>query len=149
MYERRIHLPSGTSGAEQVIGLFRIWRTALERGANPLAAMFATLDGERASPELVSACDSFFALTQACLGRSLLCAEPESPALSADEEALLETLRQVPALLAGGPSTGIPHGLPGALQWAGFAVLRACNAPPELEPSFEPRSGPLVCPFDH
>jgi hypothetical protein len=149
MYEQRIPLPPRASGTEQVIALFRTWRAALERGTNPLAAMSATLDGRWSSPELLPACGSFFALTQACLGRPLLPASADSPTLSVDEEALLETLRQVPALLAEGPNAQIPHGLPGALQWAAFAVLRAWNAPPEFEAVAEPPSVPLLCPFGH
>jgi len=145
MYESRIPRPSEAHGAEQVVALFRTWRGAVERGANPLAAMSASLEPLRPSLELAPACDSFFALTQACLGRPLLSAPPGSPQRSADEEALLATLRQIPALMALGPNAAIPHGLPGALQWAAFAVLRALNAPAELE--FEPEPPPAFCPF--
>jgi len=147
MYQSRIPSPSEACGAEQVITLFRTWCGAVERGVNPLAAMSATLERLRPSLELAPACDSFFALTQACLGRPLLYAPANSPTRSADEKALLATLRQIQALMALGPNAAIPHGLPGALQWAGFAVLRALNEPAELELELEPEPVPAVCPF--
>jgi len=116
-------------GTEAIVALFRIWHAARERYENPLPQMSAVL-GRTSSPELAPACDSFFALTEACLGRRLQASPPQSPTFSPDEEALLETLRQVPALLAIGPNSVLPHGLPGALQWAALAVLNAIDALP-------------------
>jgi hypothetical protein len=145
MFERRIPLPSHTHGLEPVVALFRTWHAAVQQGTNPRAAMAATLDHLRPSPELVAACDSFFALTEACLDRPLLPSPAGASTLSSDEQALLETLRQIPALLALGPNAAIPHGLPGALQWAAFAVLRALCIP--ADPALSPEPPPPLCPF--
>ena len=131
-------------GAGEIVALFRIWHVAREQHDNPLPQMSAALGGS-SSPELVPACDSFFALTQACLGRRLVASPDGSPAFSADEVALLETLRQVPALLTFGPNAALPHGLPGALQWAALAVLRALDVVPVLGNHGRSRTG--QCPF--
>jgi hypothetical protein len=117
-------------GEQALVALFRLWHRHRSNGANPLPAM-AGQAAEHGGPiglpagsgaQLAVACDSFFALTEACLGRAL---QPGTDgASSADERALLATLRQVPMLEAVGATPALPHGLPGALQWAAFAVLR-------------------------
>jgi len=118
-------------GTKAVIALFRIWSKARVDGTNALPAMVACARRHganepsqlEAAPQLAVAADSFFALTEACLGRALVRSEREN-ALSGDEAALIATLRQVPVLEEIGPNRAVPHGLPGALQWAAFAVLR-------------------------
>jgi len=127
MFASRILPPAEAHGAGQVIALFRIWRAAMDEGRNPLPALFAALGSTATNAELAPACDSFFALTQACLGRALLAGAAQSSELSPDEQGLLDTLRHVPPPAGGQASAAIPHGLPGALQWAAMAVLRAMD----------------------
>jgi len=118
-------------GEQALVALFRLWHRHRSEGVNPLPAMAeqAREHGELAGlpaegcTQLAVACDSFFALAEACVGRVLICGSADAPP-SADERALLATLRQVPVLQAIGPNALLPHGLPGALQWAAFAVLR-------------------------
>jgi hypothetical protein len=103
----------------------------------------AQLIGPR--PDLALACASLFELVEGQLGRRLV---PEcccSPALSRDEQALLGVLRH--ASEAGVPLTSavVPHGLPGAIRWAAFAIRRALGA--SLAEGPEVPAVPVVCPF--
>ena len=151
MFACRILPPAEAHGAGQVIALFRIWREAMDNRSNPLPVLFAALGSTAANAELAPACDSFFALTQACLGRELLAGAAQSSELSPDEQGLLDTLRHVP--LPGGAlaSAAIPHGLPGALQWAAMAVLRAMDgsARADLAGADDLAAGAIAaaCPF--
>lgn len=139
-------------GEQALVALFRLWHRLRGDGANPLPAMaeLAAEHGQLAGLEadacaqLAVACDSFFALTQACLGRPLIPGEEDS-APSADEDALLATLRHVPVLEAIGPSPALPHGLPGALQWAAFAVLRWIDV--GASEQVQPPAAATGCPY--
>ncbi len=131
------------------IRLMRKWAAARASGDNPLPHMQALVLPFDPSPELALACASLLDLIEAHLGRTL---EPEcccSQALSRDEEAVLAVLRHAPD--AGQPIAGasVPHGLPGAIRWAAFAVTRALAA--TFGPATEfaeaaPRVG-AACPF--
>ncbi|WP_126665529.1 hypothetical protein [Croceibacterium ferulae] len=138
-------------GEQALLALFRQWDRHRQDGANPLPAMArqAAEHGRQAglaadaSAQLAVACDSFFALTEASLARALQAGSDDGPP-SADECALLATLRQVPVLQAVGPNPVLPHGLPGALQWAGFAVLRWLDLGEEDQVEISPADG---CPY--
>lgn len=146
MFEPAIRTRSTTNRPNGLIMLFRVWARAREDGLNPLPAMFESVSARFATPELTAACESYFALTEACLARPLEPAPEQSAVLSRDEAALLDMLRQVPSLVTEGPNPAIPHGLPGALQWAAFAVLRAfASAGEYLLP--DPQLPPGKCPF--
>lgn len=138
-------MPSSLIGPLVVVKLFRLWAAAREAGENPLPHMQDALEALGPTPELAMACASLFELVEGQLGRHLV---PEcccSPALSRDEQALLGVLRHAPD--AGQPVTGaaVPHGLPGAILWAAFAIRRALGAS-FGDDSDEPRV-PAVCPF--
>ncbi len=100
-------------------------------GVNPLPAMLK-MARDQFDCTLVPACDSYFALSEACLGRQLAVSAngprdvPLDITLTADERALLTALRHCPLPSeAVRMAPGIPHGLPGALCWAAYAVRRA------------------------
>lgn len=133
------------------VRLFRLWSAARAGGSNPVPAMQELLHLFEPAPELAVASASLFDLVEAHLGRPLVpecCCGRE---LSRDEKALLGVLRHAPE--AGQPmgSTAIPHGLPGAICWAAFAVRRAlaasfgpsCGEAPEVQRAEPPRE----CPF--
>lgn len=141
-------LPS--TGSLVFVRLFRLWAAARAENENPLPHMQETTWPYASAPELGVACASLFDLVEAHLGRPLV---PEcccSHDLSGDERALLGVLRHAPE--AGQPLTGaaIPHGLPGAICWAAFAVRRALGRSfgaayePPLAANDEP---PKACPF--
>lgn len=128
---------------------FRLWAAARAKGEHPLPHMQAAVSLFETAPELSVACASLFDLVEAQLERALA---PEcccSPSLSRDERALLGILRHAPE--AGQPltSSAVPHGLPGAICWAAFAIRRALaetftdqfGTP---DPATEPHS---TCPF--
>lgn len=107
------------------VRLFRLWAAARVAGENPLPHMNDAIGLFAPAPELAVACASLFDLVEANLGRRLVpecCCGRE---MSRDELALLGVLRHAPE--AGLPLTraAIPHGLPGAVRWAAFAVRRA------------------------
>ncbi|GEM_PF-893903 len=106
------------------IRLFRRWATARKQGENPLPAMFATDLSSTDNPEWVPACESYFTLTEACIGRTLEHASSENPMLAPDEVAMLAMLRQSASTGTIVTDQMVPHGLPGALLWAARAVLR-------------------------
>ena len=119
---------SASIGRLVFVRLLRKWSAARTSGENPLPHMQALAAPFDPSPDLTVACASLFDLVEAHLGRLLV---PEcccSHALSRDEDALLGLLRYAPD--AGLPlsSAAIPHGLPGAIRWASFAVTRALDA---------------------
>jgi hypothetical protein len=126
---KEIGMPERASiGRLLFVRLLRKWSAARASGENPVPHMQAMVLPFDPSPDLALACASLFDLVQAHLGRILV---PEcccSNALSRDEEALLGVLRHAPE--AGNPiaSAAIPHGLPGAIRWAAFAVRRALAA---------------------
>ena len=137
-------------GSLVVVRLFRLWAAAREAGENPLPHMQGAAAplarGLEPGAELSVACASLFELAEGQLGRRLV---PEcccSPALSRDERALLGVLRHAPE--AGQPFTGaaVPHGLPGAIRWAAFAVRRALGG--SFGGEAEERAVPAMCPFD-
>lgn len=115
-------------GALFFVRLMRKWAAARATGENPLPHMQALALPFDPSPDLVLACASLLDLVEAHLGRTLVTECCCSPSLSRDEEAVLVLLRHAPE--AGTPLTGtsIPHGLPGAICWAAFAVNRALAA---------------------
>ncbi len=112
-------------GAALVARMLRVWRSARSIGENPLPHMLERSAPFEPGPEFVTACDSLFALTEAVLGRPLAPARCCSAALSGDEAALLVMLRHAPAAGSIETTRAVPHGLPAALQWAAFAVVRA------------------------
>jgi hypothetical protein len=137
-------------GSLVFVRLFRLWAAAREAEENPLPPMQEVVASIGPAPDLAIACASLFELVEGQLDRRLV---PEcccSPALSRDEQALLGVLRHAPD--AGQPlsSSAVPHGLPGAICWAAFAVRRAFGASLTGEPmapsAREP--APAVCPFD-
>lgn len=107
------------------ITLFRGWAIARKHGENPLPAMFALDATATDTPEWVPACDSYFSLTEACIGRPLAHASHDTGMLAPDEIALLATLRQSATTGTIATDNMVPHGLPGALLWAARSVLRA------------------------
>jgi hypothetical protein len=134
-------------GALIVVRLFRLWAAARDEGENPLPPMRDAAWPFASAPELPVACASLFDLVEAHLARRLV---PEcccSAELSRDERALLGVLRHAPA--GGQPLAGaaIPHGLPGAVCWAAFAIRRALGA--SFGGALEAAAGPApaACPF--
>jgi hypothetical protein len=131
------------------VRLMRKRAAARASGENPLPHMQALVLPFDPSPDLALASASLLDLVEAHLGRALV---PEcccSQALSRDEEAVLVLLRHAPE--AGLPIVGasVPHGLPGAICWAAFAVTRALDATFGESPTaaeFAPRVR-AVCPF--
>lgn len=122
-------------GAALVLEQLRLWQHERQHGRNPLPAMTraASVTGL-----LATACDSFFQLLEACLGRPI--------AGQSEDTALIATLRAIPRLSTSGPHEAVPHGLPGALIWAGFAVLRELGGAGTLGDA-----APLAadrCPYD-
>jgi hypothetical protein len=110
------------------VRLMRKRAAARTSGDNPLPHMQALVLPFEPSPDLALACASLLDLIEAHLGRTLV---PEcccSQTLSRDEEAVLALLRHAPE--AGLPIAvaSVPHGLPGAICWAAFAVTRALAA---------------------
>ena len=129
------------------VRLFRLWSAARAGGGNPVPAMQESLGLFQPAPELALACASLFDLVEAHLGRPLVpecCCGRE---LSHDEKALLGVLRHAPE--AGQPlaSAAIPHGLPGAICWAAFAVRRALAASFGEMPEVPRAEAPRECPF--
>jgi len=129
------------------VSLFRLWAAARAGGDNPLPALHDRLALFAPGPELAAACASLFELVEAQLGRELV---PEcccSRAFSRDERALLGLLRHAPG--AGQTLTGasIPHGLPGALRWAAFAVRRGLRRSLGGAPEADGEAPPGQCPF--
>lgn len=110
------------------VRLLRKWSAARASGENPLPHMHALAAPFEPSPELAMACASLFDLVEAHLGRTLVLECCCSQILSRDEEALVGLLLHAPD--AGQPIAGgaVPHGLPGAIRWAAFAVTRALAA---------------------
>lgn len=134
-------------GALVFVRLFRLWSAAREAGESPLPPMQDAAAPFFPAPELAVACASLFELVEGQLGRRL---EPEcccAQEFSSDEQALLGVLRHAPA--AGQPLTGavVPHGLPGAIRWAAFAIRRALGARFGPEPEAPGIERPLTCPF--
>jgi hypothetical protein len=138
-------MPSSPIGSLVFVRLFRLWAAAREAGENPLPHMqdAARLIGPR--PDLAVACASLFELVESQLGRRLV---PEcccSPALSRDERALLGVLRHAPETELPFTSAAVPHGLPGAIRWAAFAIRRALGS--SFAGEAEEPELPVVCPF--
>lgn len=120
--------------AALVIGLFRCWKDQRQRGREPMAAMMQRVEGYGYDLTLVPICDSFFALTESCVGRPLqggpLFALTEGPkgAYHDDEQGLLALLGEGARISGTAANTAIPHGLPGALCWAIKALVRVLGA---------------------
>jgi hypothetical protein len=138
-------MPSSPIGSLVFVRLFRLWAAAREAGENPLPHMqdVVALMGPR--PDLAVACASLFELVEGQLGRRLV---PEcccSPALSRDEQALVGVLRHAPESGRPFTSAAVPHGLPGAIRWAAFAIRRALGT--SFAGGAEERATPAVCPF--
>lgn len=142
-------MPAGNSIAQLVfVKLLRKWSAARASGENPVPHMQALALPFGPSPELAPACASLFDLVEGHLGRALT---PEcccSQALSRDEGALIGLLLHARDLGAPLTDPAIPHGLPGAVRWAAFAVSRALRATFGQEPEHEPEAmEPAGCPF--
>ena len=143
-------MPSSPIGSLVFVRLFRLWAAAREVGENPLPHMQDTVAPFLPAPELAVACASLFELVEGQLGRRLV---PEcccSPALSRDERALAGLLWHAPETGQPLTSAAVPHGLPGAIRWAAFAVRRALGASfsGEIEAPAAHEAGPVSCPFD-
>ena len=139
-------MPSSPIGSLVIVKLFRLWAAAREAGENPLPHMHDAIAPLVPAPELAVACASLFELVEGQLDRRLV---PEcccSSALSRDEQALLGVMRQAPD--AGQPftSSAVPHGLPGAIRWAAFAVRRALGS--SFGDAAENPAVPAGCPFE-
>lgn len=138
-------MPPSPTGSFEFVRLFRLWAAAREAGENPLPHMQDAAAPLGAAPELAVACASLFELIEGQLDRRLV---PEcccSPALSRDEQALLGVLRHAPQRGQPFTTAAVPHGLPGAICWAAFAVRRALGG------SFGndgEQPAPSRCPFD-
>jgi hypothetical protein len=115
-----------------LISLFRVWTRARDMHRNPLPEMSAVLAGQDTSPELATACHSLFELTEACIGRRLDSGNMAADDLSSDELALLALVEAAPKAGTLLTEARVPHGLPGALQWAASAVLRAIGGPLDI-----------------
>lgn len=106
------------------VRLIRAWRAARAAGENPLPHIQASAAPFDPAPELAVACHSLLELIEAQLDRPLVTECCCSREFSADETAMIGLL--IHAQDAGPviTSRAIPHGLPGAICWAAFAVLR-------------------------
>lgn len=138
--------PSPSIGSLVFVRLFRLWAAAREAEENPLPHMQEIVALIGPKPELAVACASLFELVEGQLGRRLV---PEcccSQELSRDEQALLGVLCHAPDAAQPLTSAAVPHGLPGAIRWAAFAVRRALGA--SLAGELETRGTPAACPFD-
>ena len=138
-------MPSSPIGSLMVVKLFRLWAAAREAGENPLPHMQDVVRLIGPGPELAVACASLFELVEGQLGRRLV---PEcccSPSLSRDERALLGVLRHAPESGQPFTSAAVPHGLPGAIRWAAFAIRRALGA--RFAGEAEESEIPAMCPF--
>lgn len=117
--------------AEVLVALFRRWAWSRNRGVNPMPAMMRLVEGSAYDWTLVPACDSFFALSESCLGRPLSAGPDAAPDIAPrepflpDEIGLIATVVQCPPADGAAVNAGIPHGLPAALCWAAQAVRRA------------------------
>lgn len=133
-------------GEVLVVRMLRLWCAARSIAENPLPHMQAQVAPLLPSPEFVPACDSLFALTEAVVGRPLAAARCGSASLSGDESAMLAMLRHAPASGSIHTSWAVPHGLPAALRWAAFAVLRALDDR-TCRRDATPAALPERCPF--
>jgi hypothetical protein len=131
-------------GEALVVRMLRRWCAARSIGENPLPHMQAQVAPLAHSPEFISACDSLFSLTEAVVGRPLVTARCCSALPSGDEAAVLAVLRHACAAGSVHTSWAVPHGLPEALRWAAFAVLRALTDRIDLGDSM---AAPARCPF--
>lgn len=135
-------------GAALITAMLRIWSAARSIGENARPRMRAHVAAIEPSPEFVSACDSLFALTEAVLGRRLVTARCCCAKLSTDEAAMLAVLRHAPMSGSVVTSATVPHGLPGALRWSAFAVLRALDDSFDLDDLKPENPVPDRCPFN-
>ncbi|HWK42049.1 MAG TPA: hypothetical protein VNR60_08970 [Croceibacterium sp.] len=127
------------------VKMFRRWAAARDGGFDRRLTMVDAYRGPGNAMMAAVAADSLFDLVEAHLGRQLTCACCCSPALAADEAALLGLLHYSAG--AGGVmiSSPIPHGLSGAICWAAKAVRRELGFP---KPSRTPSPRPAArCPF--
>lgn len=141
-------MPDTWEGAGIVTRMLRIWHASRSIGENPLPLMQVQAAPIVVSPEFASACDSLFMLTEAVLGRSLVPARCCSPHSSRDERAVLAMLRHAPSAGTLRTNAAVPHGLPSALRWAAFAVLRTLGDRLE-ETDVDATTTPTRCPFDN
>ncbi|MEM1132111.1 MAG: hypothetical protein AAGH53_04175 [Pseudomonadota bacterium] len=143
---------SEVNRSEIVVRLFRCWSAARVLGENPLPGMQKAIAFYSPAPELSSACESLFCLTEALLGRGLVAGHSCSSVLSRDERALLMLLRHAPQAGHIHTSRAIPHGLPTALQLAAWSVLRALGEVLSDNTTANDNVQPFVragtCPFD-
>jgi hypothetical protein len=120
--------PSPGRGSYIVVRLLRRWAAAGIAGDRlPSLVRLATRLGIGAHAAVALA--SLFQLTEACLGRTLVCECCCSPRLSRDERAVLALLTAEMPLHPNQASPSIPHGLPGALVWAVASIRRLMDEP--------------------
>ena len=129
--------------------MLRVWQAARCCDENPLPQMHARTAPFAVTPEFVPACDSLFALTEAVLRRRLIPARSCSAMLSRDEVAVMALLRCCPDAGTVQTSAVVPHGLPGALHWAAYAVRSALAETFDLADA-TPTAAivPQRCPFE-
>ncbi len=148
-YMERIAQPD-VDGERVVVRLLRHYRGIHDRdeGDGALASLVALGQNLRLPPAGSVALASFFQLTEAVLGRSLVTECCCSCDYSADERAVIRLLGVPMPRMAGTGTIEIPHGLPGALLWAILSVRSLCGAILPLPTRLSPVGDP-ACPFDH
>lgn len=139
-----------------LVALCRCWVAARRQGREPMPAMMRLVEGGGHDCMLVPICDSFFALSESCLGRALI-AGPATPGAAIappqpylpDEIGLLATIARCSGMVGGARTDpAIPHGLPGALCWAARTVRRALGPLAMPAPAAAAATGtPARCPF--
>lgn len=138
-----------------LIALCRCWVTARRQSREPMPAMMRLVEGCGHDCMLVPICDSFFALSESCLGRALVAGPvgpggaiaPPRPYLP-DEIGLLATVVRCSRMDGARTDPAIPHGLPGALCWAARTVRRALGPLVMPDPAAAAATGtPARCPF--
>ncbi len=147
-YMERI-APPDTDGELVVVRLLRHYRSVHDRdeGDGALASLVALGQKLRLHPPGCVALASFFQLTEAVLGRSLVTECCCSCDYSADERAVIRLLGVFPPHMPGTGTMEIGHGLPGALSWAILSVRSLCGAILSLPTRPSPVDDP-ACPFD-
>lgn len=106
------------------VRLVRAWRAARAAGENPLPHVQAGAAPFDPAPGLSVACHSLLELTEAQLGRPLETECCCSRDITPDEAAMIGLLLHAQDAGSVMTTEAIPHGLPGAIRWAAFAVLR-------------------------
>lgn len=139
-----------TDGEFVVIRLLRHYRGVHHRDEDDgaLASLVALGQNLRLPPAGSVALASYFQLTEAVLGRSLVTECCCSCNYSTDERAVIRLLGVPLPRMIGTGTIEMPHGLPGALAWAILSVRSLCGAILSLPTRPFPVGDP-ACPFVH